>query len=179
MSTRPPSTIDRGFTLVELTVVIVVLGVVSLVLGNALYLGFTSTSNTYTRLDQSNAALAVNRYLTGDIHEAEGTVLVNTADTSCGGVAPLKLRSRSSAGAAAVDTTVVWVLSGTSLVRRTCNSAGTVVESFVVANRISAFTPAACAAPCTAAAISVTFTSQGGMDVPTQQWALTATRRRP
>jgi prepilin-type N-terminal cleavage/methylation domain-containing protein len=169
---------DQGFTLVELLLVTAILGVIGLAVGNGLYLGIRTTTNAYTKLDQANASRATIRYLTGDIQQASGTMVVNsTSDTTCGGVAPLKLRTRSTASATVLDTTVVYLLSGSDLVRRTCDPSGT--SSFTVANRISAFTPSACAAPCNATSLTVTFTTQAGLDVPAQPWSLTAVRRKP
>ena len=85
---------DRGFTMVELLVVISIMTIITASVGAALVMGFRMSTNTYTRLDQSNAALAVTRYLSGDLYAAE-RVLVNDAVDNVCGVAPLKMWSRS------------------------------------------------------------------------------------
>jgi prepilin-type N-terminal cleavage/methylation domain-containing protein len=168
---------DRGFTMVELLVVISIMTLITASVGGALFLGFRMSTNTYSRLDQSNAALAVTHSLSGDLYAAEGPVIVNsTSDTTCGGVAPLKMWSRSQAANNTRDTLVVWVRSGTDLVRRTCVN-GVQTASTIVATGIGAFTPSTCAAPCTATAITVSFSANGVGTIPKQTWSLTVQRR--
>ena len=166
---------DRGFTLIELLLVIVITGLISVSLVRAVIVGVQGTTDVTTAMGQSGAAQVVNRYLTGDIHEAEGVVLIGSSDISCGGVAPLKLMSRSAPGVPAPDTTTVWVLSGSNLVRRTCGPSST--TSFVVTTRVSSFVPAPCTAPCTQRAITVTMTAAGSSTVVPYSWVLSVTRR--
>jgi prepilin-type N-terminal cleavage/methylation domain-containing protein len=170
-----PARRDRGVTLVELIVAVMLLGLVGTVVGGALYMGIKTTNNNSTRLDQSMTAMAVNRYLTGDIYSAEGPVLVSSSDATCG-TAALKFLSRSDATKATRDVVVAWSLSGTSLTRKVCKG-GTQVSSNVVASNISAFTPGTCATSCTAAKISVTFTAAAKGDVAAETWTLNITRR--
>lgn len=168
---------DPAFTLIEMIVTVSLLAVVGLAVFGALFVGIRATSDSHRRIAQSLTEMEVTRFLSGDIYAAEGPVLVNSAsDTSCGGVAPLKLASRSTATAATLDTTVVWALSGTDLVRRTCVN-GAQTDQFVVADGIAAFTPAACAAPCTSRAISVTFTAAADGRIVAQSWTLAVARR--
>lgn len=174
--TRPPAS-DRGFTLVELILVISLMGVVSLAVTAALILGIRTSNDTYTRFDQSNAAMAVNRLLGADMMAAEGPVLVNsTSDAACGGPAPLKMWSRSAASSSVRDTLVVWRVAGDELFRVVC--IGDVqTDSKVVASGISLFAPAACAAPCTSRAISVRVGAQGKGSIEERVWTLTIGRR--
>lgn len=168
---------DPGFTLIEMIITVSLLAVVGLAVFGALFVGIRATSDSHARIEQSLTEMEVTRFLSGDIYAAEGPVLVNSAsDTSCGGTAPLKLLSRSTATAATLDTVVVWVLSGTELVRRTCVN-GTQTDQFVVSDHISAFTPAACAAPCTTRSIAVTFTAAADGRIAAQSWTLTVARR--
>jgi prepilin-type N-terminal cleavage/methylation domain-containing protein len=167
---------DRGFTMVELLVVISIMTIVTASVGAALVMGFRMSTNTYTRLDQSNAALAITRSLSGDLYAAEGPVLVNDGVDNVCGVAPLKMWSRSQAANNSRDTLVVWIRSGSDLVRRTCVN-GVQTASTVVATGIGAFTPSTCVAPCTASAITVSFSATGAGKVPPQTWSLTVQRR--
>lgn len=166
---------DRGVTLVELIVAVMLLGLVGSVVGGALYLGIKTTNNNSARLDQSMAEMAITRYLTGDIHSAEGPVTVNGTDTTCG-TGALKFMSRSDATKATRDVVVTWSLSGTNLTRRVCKG-GVQTSSNVVASNISAFTPGTCAVSCTASKISVTFTAAAQRDVTAVTWTLNITRR--
>ena len=168
---------DEGFTLIEMIVTVSLLAVVGLAVFGALFVGIRATSDSHRRIEQSLTEMEVTRFLSGDIYAAEGPVVVNsTTDATCGGVAPLKLLSRSTATAATIDTTVVWVLSGTDLVRRTCVN-GATTDEFVVADGIAAFVPAACAAPCTSRTISVTFSAAAEGRIDEQSWTLAVARR--
>lgn len=177
MNARRRSPSDHGFTLIEMIVTVSLLAVVGLAVFGALFVGIRATGDSHQRIDQSLTEMEVTRFLSGDIYAAEGPVVVNsTTDSACGGVAPLKLRSRSTATAASIDTTVVWVLRGTDLVRRTCVN-GTTTDEFVVADDIASFVPTACAAPCTARTISVTFSAAAVGRVDAQSWTLAVARR--
>lgn len=177
MNARRRAQPDQGFTLIEMIVTVSLLAVVGLAVFGALFVGIRATSDSHRRIDQSLTEMEVTRFLSGDIYAAEGPVVVNsTSDSTCGGVAPLKLLSRSTATAATIDTTVVWVLSGTDLVRRTCVN-GTKTDEFVVADNIASFVPAACAAPCTSRTISVTFSAAADGRVDAQSWTLAVARR--
>ena len=167
----------RGFTLVEVIIVVSLMSVVSLAVSAALILGIRTANDTYTRFDQSNAAMAVNRLLGGDMMVAEGAVLVNdSTDTACGGVAALKMWSRSAASSAVRDTLAVWRLADGKLTRAVCVG-GIQTESKVVASGIATFTPGACAAPCTSRSISVRFAAKGSGAIVEQTWMLTISRR--
>jgi prepilin-type N-terminal cleavage/methylation domain-containing protein len=166
-----------GFTLVEVIIVVSLMGVVSLAVTAALILGIRTSNDTYTRFDQSNATMAVNRLLGADMMVAEGPVLVNsTSDTACGGAAPLKMWTRSAASSAVRDTLVVWRLVGADLTRVVCIG-GLQADSKVVASSISMFAPATCAAPCTTRAITVRVGAKGKGSIEAQVWTLTIARR--
>lgn len=170
---------DRGFTLIEMIVTVSLLAVIGLTVFAALFVGIRATSDGHERIDQSLTAMEITRFLSGDIYSAEGPVVVNSAtDAACGGVAApgLKLMSRSTATAPTIDTTVVWVLTGTDLVRRTCVN-GAQTDQFVVADNVAAFTPSSCGAPCTARTITVTFTAASRGRVAAQSWTLAVGRR--
>ncbi|MBI4934845.1 MAG: type II secretion system protein [Actinobacteria bacterium] len=167
----------RGFTLVEVIIVVSLMSIVSLAVSAALILGIRTADDTYTRFDQSNAAMAVNRLLGGDMMVAEGAVLVsNSTDTTCGGVAALKMWSRSAASSSVRDTLVAWRLADGKLTRAVCVG-GIQTESKVIASDIAMFTPAACAAPCTSRSISVRFAAKGSGQIEEQTWTLTVSRR--
>ncbi len=166
---------DRGTTLVEMIIAVVLLGIIGSAIAGALYFGIKTTTNSSVRLDQSMSEMAVTRYLTGDILSAEGPVTVKGSDATCGS-ATLKFSSRSDATKATKDVVVAWELSGTDLLRRTCLS-GTQTSQRVIATGISAFAPATCAVSCTANKISVTFTSAAAHDVAEASWTLAVTRR--
>jgi len=176
---------DQGFTLTELIVAVAIVAIISTSIGAALITGMRITSNTYSKFDQSNAELAVTRFLSGDIYAAEGPIVYNSSsDVTCGGVANpgLKLKSRTDATAGLSGTnitTVVWALSGTDLMRRTCVN-GVQTDSFRVAGGISAFTPTGCSNPCTNLTLTVTFKAAAvgtNGKVPEQSWTLKVTRR--
>ncbi|MFM2077321.1 MAG: hypothetical protein RJA49_1211, partial [Actinomycetota bacterium] len=138
----------------------------------SLFFGIRATSDSHSRIDQSLAEMGVTRFLSSDIYAAEGTVGLKGTDAACGAYA-LRLMSRSDATKSAADTTVVWVLNGTDLVRSTCVG-GKQVDSFVVSKGVSAFTPT-CTTPC--ATVSVAFTAAASGAVTPTSWTLTMGRR--
>lgn len=136
MSRQRPSR-ERGFTLVEVVIVVALLGVVSVAIGGALWFGIRASQDNSTILDQSMASQAVTRFLDGDIYAAEG---VSTTATC--GTADLKLVSRSNAadtGVADVVTAWQWTPSSTTLERRVCKN-GVVQSTLTVARNIDQFT---------------------------------------
>ncbi len=170
MNARRTSLADAGFTLVEMIITIFLLGVVTTAVAGSLVFGIRATSDNHSRIDQSLAEMGVTRFLSADILAAEGVVSLNGTDATCGRYA-LKLLARSDATKPAPDTTVVWVLNGSDLVRATC---GAQTDSFVVSRGVSTFTPS-CTAPCNT--VSVTFAAAANGAVKATSWTLTMGRR--
>ncbi len=122
---------DQGFTLVELLVAITILGIITTALGTALFVGIRASGDDQRNLDQSNAEQLVTYYLANDVKAACATALVVPAcprspnpSTSpvaaCGSTAQVAIDTTTSAGAAAADLTIAYVLTGTTLTRDTC-----------------------------------------------------------
>jgi prepilin-type N-terminal cleavage/methylation domain-containing protein len=168
---------DPGFTVVELIVVVVLLGVVTSAAAGAFIISMKTVMNNFTALDQSNASLQITRSLTSDIQGASSTVTLSPGDAVCGGTAKLKLLTQSTATAPAYDTTVVWALKGTKapydLLRCTVIG-GTVKSAYTVAKAIDSFVPA-CTAPC--GTVTVTYVASGGSKTPARTFSLSAQRR--
>jgi type II secretory pathway pseudopilin PulG len=87
---------EAGLTVVELLVATSVMGILMTALASAVFVGFRSTRDTHTSLDQSNAEQIITTYVTKDIQAADAVVVPPT--TSCGGETPkLELTARSGA----------------------------------------------------------------------------------
>jgi len=171
--TRP----DRGFTVVELIIVVVLLGVITTAAAGAFIISLRTVMNNFTGLDQSNASMQITRSLTSDIQGASSTVTLSPGDSVCGGTAQLKLLTQSDATVATYDTTVVWALKGSKapydLVR--CTVVGGVAGStYTVATAINSFVPS-CTAPCSS--VTVTYVAAGSTKTPARTFVLTAQRR--
>jgi prepilin-type N-terminal cleavage/methylation domain-containing protein len=144
---------DDGFTLVEMLLCIVILGIVFTVLTAALMIGLRSTSRANVKLDESNAAQFTAMHFTSDVRAAD-TITVNSATASCGGAAALKLTS------VEADRVVAYAVTGSplQLVRRVCNPASATPFVTVLAPVITNASDvvAACNSPCTTATLTVT-----------------------
>ncbi|CAM5647751.1 hypothetical protein SAVIM338S_06440 [Streptomyces avidinii] len=77
---RPTGRSESGFTLTELLVTIVILGIIGALLPQAIILGLRFTAGTEKRVAATSAAGTLNRYFYGDVHSAE-TV---TTSPACG-----------------------------------------------------------------------------------------------
>jgi prepilin-type N-terminal cleavage/methylation domain-containing protein len=170
------ATSDRedGFTLVEMLVCIVVLGIIFTVLTGALMIGLKSTSNASVKFDESNAAQLTALYLTRDVQGAQ-TVAVNDATSSCGGSAKLKLTST------VADRVVSYAVTGTttlSLVRRLCSPAAStpIVTTLVPVVASATNVSVACTNSCTTVTLSVDQPGASGV-VPGLSFSLQATSR--
>lgn len=159
---------DRGMTLVELTISIALLGIVTAAVTGAIIFGLKATNDTFSRLEQNMSSQQVNRWLTGDIYASEAST---TSSAVCG-PANLALSWRSSATAASTDRITSWYLNGTSLVRKTCTSAGAAVgSSKTIATGIDQFT----ATVAGNGTVTVTYRAAASGKSKAQTWSVTAT----
>ncbi|MER7950623.1 prepilin-type N-terminal cleavage/methylation domain-containing protein [Streptomyces sp. NPDC096079] len=71
---------ESGFTLTELLVTIVILGVIGLLLPKAILLGLRFTADTKRRVAATSAVGTLNRYFYGDVQSADEV----TTDPACG-----------------------------------------------------------------------------------------------
>ena len=71
---------EAGVTLIELLVAVSLMGLLMTALTGAVIVGFRSTRDTHTSLDQSNAEQIITTYVTKDIQAAD-TVVVPPATT--------------------------------------------------------------------------------------------------
>ena len=167
---------DRGFTLVELIVAVSILGIITATLGGAVYLALRSTSNNYTRLEQSNAEMVITRYLTGDVQSA-ATWNVDTAaenTVGCAGTRQLELTTYADAGDTTPSVTVRWVVDGANGLLRCVFSGSSLQSSMAVTQGITQF-DSSCTGSC--ATIRVTFTATGAGDVPERLFTVDIARR--
>lgn len=144
---------DDGFTLVEVLVCIVILGIVMVALCAAVMIGLRSTNNANVKFDESNAAQFTALHFSSDVQGAE-SVSIDDETSTCGGAAKLKLTSTSA------DRIVAYAVTGSSpstLVRRVCSPASaTPMESTLASNLASAGAVAvSCNAGCTQVTLSV------------------------
>lgn len=113
---------EAGFTLAELILVIVILGVIFMTLTASVMLGLKTTRSLDVRTEESVAAEFTALHFTRDVQAATG-VTVDDAAASCGGPALLKLVSSTP------DRVVAYALEPAgggivSLVRRLCEPSG-------------------------------------------------------
>jgi prepilin-type N-terminal cleavage/methylation domain-containing protein len=129
-----------GLTLIELLVSITITGMIMVAISSACYVGIRTTTGSQRGLDQSNGAQQIAYWFAGDVQSACDPTLnpptcprspnPSTASVSaCGASAQFAMDSVSSATAAAADTTVAYVLQGSTLTRLSCAYNSTSVTS--------------------------------------------------
>ncbi|MFK0225219.1 prepilin-type N-terminal cleavage/methylation domain-containing protein [Streptomyces sp. NPDC090303] len=160
---------ESGFTLTELLVTIVIVGIIAVVLPRAIVLGLRFTADTGKRVAATGAQATLNSYFYGDVRSADAV----TTDPACG-VTDVIVHLRRT------DTDVVYAYDRPTgvLHRVTCS------DGDVVSTSLGRFDPAApnrpvtlsCGAetPCTSP-LEVTLTVQSNPAAPPT--ALTAVRR--
>lgn len=84
---------EAGFTLAELLVVMVILGIIGYGLTQAVILGLKTTNGTANRVAGSSAAQALDTYFFGDVQSTDqvSTSTTSATDTACGTVAGVLL----------------------------------------------------------------------------------------
>jgi prepilin-type N-terminal cleavage/methylation domain-containing protein len=158
---------EAGVTLIELLVTLSLMGVIMIALTSALFVGFHTTRDTRTSLDQSNAEQLVNLYLTRDL---QGSDSVAYGVTSSCGSQPVALQTTShSDPLAASDVTVTYRISGTDLVRRVC---GPVPSTQTLARNVTSLTGSG------ANTVTLNVATGASADVPAYSWSLEVRRRR-
>jgi prepilin-type N-terminal cleavage/methylation domain-containing protein len=157
---------EDGVSLIELLVAVSILGVLMTVLASALFVGFGTTRDTHTRLDQSNAEQIVTMYVTKDVQGAD-TVQSGVVST-CGGPAALETTTRTDP-AGAVNVTVAYRLDGTSLVRQLC---GPTPSTNTIATNVTSFSASG------ADPLSVNVATAAATNVPAYSWSFEVHRRQ-
>ena len=157
-----------GFTLVELLITIVLAGIIMGPLASALMVGFRTTGDTRTSLEQSNAEQLISTYLAKDIQAAEQ--VVPQAAGVCGGI--VEFRTRSTAMVTEVDTVYAYTLNGTDLSRRECDADGAPRGTpQVLAQNISQFTASG------SSTVHVSVTTTASSSVAAYSWSIDVARR--
>ncbi|MFB6537768.1 type II secretion system protein [Streptomyces noursei] len=77
---QPTGRSESGFTLTELLVTIVIVGIIGVLLPKAIILGLRFTAGTGKRVAATSAVGTLNRYFYGDVQSAENV----TTDPACG-----------------------------------------------------------------------------------------------
>ncbi|MFE6709704.1 type II secretion system protein [Streptomyces sp. NPDC057695] len=168
-SQHPSERPESGFTLTELLVTIVIVGIVGTLLSKAMILGLRFTAGTQTRVASTSAAATLNRYFYGDVHSADGV----TTGPACGVADVIVHLSRSG-----TDVVYTYDRPTGALARVACTGGD------VVTTPLGRFDPAASPRPVTlicgaetscTSPMEVTLTVQS--DPATPPTALTAVRR--
>ncbi|MGT2531637.1 type II secretion system protein [Streptomyces nojiriensis] len=166
---RPIRRSESGFTLTELLVTIVILGIIALVLPQAIVLGLRFTAGTEKRVAATSAVGTLNRYFYGDVQGADSV----TTDPACG-VAGVIVHLRS----AGTDVVYTYDQPTGALNRVKCSDAGVVTTSLGRFDNTTSTRPVtlSCGAEtsCTSP-MEVTLTVQSDPAAPPT--ALTAVRR--
>lgn len=153
---------ERGFTLAELLVAIVILGLIVAAVSASLIVGLRTTDDSATRLIESHDAQLVTVYLPPDIQAASDVVASPASNSECsGGSNLLRLRWTETIGGVTTTYTAAYRLVDAppvkELVRYFCVGIGTPQE-IVVAHNVASAPDPALAGP----RVSVTVTEQSG-----------------
>jgi len=150
---------DDGFTLVELTVSILILSVIVVVIGGALIFGLKTFGSTTQRLSESHDLQLAASYFAADVASARTVSLA--ADPSCpvsGSVVVTLGWTDPTAGNEVVSYVTQTVTGGRQMVRHLC-AAGTTADVTVVhalGTVGSPVCPTSCSGSPTSTSISVT-----------------------
>ncbi|MEV7611901.1 type II secretion system protein [Streptomyces sp. NPDC089799] len=87
---RPTGRSESGFTLTELLVTIVIVGIIAVLLPQAIVLGLRFMTDTEKRVSTTSAVGTLNRYFYGDVNSADRV----TTDPACGVAAVIVHLSR-------------------------------------------------------------------------------------
>lgn len=160
---------ESGFTLTELLVTIVILGIIGALLPQAILLGLRFTAGTERRVAATSAAGTLNRYFYGDVHSADKV----TTDPACGVAGVIVHLSRPG-----TDIVYTYDQPTGTLSRVTCTDRGVVTTVLGRFDNTTSTHPVtlSCGAetPCTSP-MEVTLTVQSNPGAPPA--ALTAVRR--
>ncbi|MFE4856350.1 type II secretion system protein [Streptomyces sp. NPDC056670] len=114
---RPTGRPESGFTLTELLVTIVILGIIGVLLPQAIILGLRFTAGTEKRVAATSALGTLNRYFYGDVQSADSV----TTDPACGATGVIVHLSRPG-----TDVVYTYDRPTGALNRVTCTEAGVV-----------------------------------------------------
>jgi prepilin-type N-terminal cleavage/methylation domain-containing protein len=161
---------EAGVTLIELLITVALMGIVMVALASALFVGFRTTQDTNTSLDQSNAEQLVSLYLTRDVQGAD--TVAGSVTSPCGSEPVLlETQAHSDPLMPASNVTVTYRLSGNNLIRRVC---GPTPSTQTLARNIATFTPSGTAGP----TVRVDVGTLSSADVPAYAWTLEVRRRQ-
>jgi prepilin-type N-terminal cleavage/methylation domain-containing protein len=164
---------DDGFTLVELTISILIMSVVVVVIGGALIFGLKTFGSTSQRLSESHDLQLAASYFAPDVASAKTVSL--TADPSCpvsGSVVVTLQWTDPTAGNEVVSYVAQTITGGKQLVRHLCASATT--ADVIVVHALGSVGSPVCPTSCsgTPASASVSITEADGYP-----YTLSASRR--
>lgn len=163
---------DEGFTLIEMLVTIVILGIISAAIVTAIIVGLRTTDDTGRRLSESHDAQLVQVYVPNDVQSA---TFVSSSDTACTGTDPVVMLRWTDGAVTKVASYVVESAAiDRKLVRTYCEN-GTQVRSFPVAHHLGGADPVVtCAPACDATfrSLRLDVTEAGGY-----AYSVSATRR--
>ncbi|MGV9266167.1 type II secretion system protein [Kitasatospora sp. NPDC003701] len=166
---RPTGRPESGFTLTELLVTIVIVGIIATLLPKAIILGLRFTSGTEKRVAATSAAGTLNRYFFGDVQSADRV----TTTPACGVADVLVHLSRTG-----TDVVYAYDRPTGALTRVTCTDRGvvtTVLGRFDNAASTDPVTLSCGAETSCTSPMEVTLTVQS--DPTSPPTALTAVRR--
>ena len=178
---------DDGFTLIELLIVVMVMGLIILTIGEALWVGIRTTADTETRLRESGDEQLAATYLAPDMQSATD-VSVAAGATECSGGLTVVARFSwvEDTGSGDLNKTASYIVQTVSgerqLIRRFCQSSSTItsgtspISTVKVADRLDlavnpvlACTPACPGSP---TRVDLTVSQKSG-----RQFSVTARRR--
>ena len=156
---------EEGFTLVELLVTTMILGVVVGAVAASLIVGLKTTDDTNQRLAESHDAQMAAVYFAADAQNADD---VSLSDGACGGVPVVRFLWSEASPAIQKVASYAVVTSGAErrLVRHYCEN-GVLVRDVVIAHELGTTDPAVACTPVpactpTSGGVSISVTTEGG-----------------
>lgn len=135
---------EDGFTLPELLVVIVLLGIVIGAIGASIIVGLRTTDDTNRRLTESHDAQIATAYFVSDVQSADD---VSLTDTACAGIAPVvRLQWTDPTDGKVMISSYAVPAATTELHRYYCENGG-LVSDVVAVHKLGATAPSAVCSP--------------------------------